>query len=111
MCVGSWQDIVVTNCGIISIIIGRYYLAAAGYMESQGYMTPFRNTRYHMNNFRGVELEMLEREEKFNYIHSRLRNVIKRRFGDLKERWHILQWVPYFTRQKQADYHIMLCNG
>ena len=102
MCIGSWQDIVGTNCGIISIIVGRYYLANAGYMESQGYMTPFRNTRYHMNNFRGVELEMLEREEKFNYIHSRLCNVIEWRFGGLKEWWHILQRVPYFMRKKQA---------
>ena len=37
-----------------------------------------------MNDFRGVELETLEREEKFNYIHSRLRNVIERRFGGSK---------------------------
>ena len=72
MCVGSWQDIIGTNCGIGSIVVARYYLADAGYMEIQGYMTPFWNTRYHMNDFRGVVLEMLEREEKFNYIHSRL---------------------------------------
>ena len=102
MCVGSWQDIVGTNCGIISIFIGRYYLADAGYTESQGYMTPFQNTRYHINDFRGVELETLECEEKFNYIHARLRNVIERRFGGLKERWHILERVPYFARKKQA---------
>jgi len=81
-------------------------------MEIQGYMTPFRNTRYHMNDFRGVELETLEHEEKFNYFHSRLCNVIEWRFGGLKEWWHILQWVPYFTRKKESDdYHIMLCNG
>jgi len=85
MCVGSWQDIVGTNCGIISIIVGRYNLTDAGYTETQGYMTHFRNTRYHINDFRGVELETLEREEKFNYIHARLRNVIERRFGGLKE--------------------------
>ena len=65
-------------------------------------MTPFRNTRYHINDFRGVELETLECEEKFNYIHSRLRNVIERRFGGLKQRWHIVERVPYFARKKQA---------
>ena len=64
MCVGSWQAIVGTNCEIISIIVGRYYLADAGYTKTQGYMTPFWNTRYHINDFRGVELETLEREEK-----------------------------------------------
>ena len=102
MCVGSWQDIVGTSCGIGSIVVARYYLADAGYMEIQGYMTPFRNTRYHINDFRGVELETLEREKKFNYIHARLRNVIEKRFGGLKERWHILERVPYFARKKQA---------
>ena len=102
MCVGSWQDIVGTNCEIISIIVGRYYLADAGYTKTQGYMTPFQNTRYHINDFRGIELETLERDEKFNYIHSRLRNVIERRFGGLKERWHILERVPFFLRKKQA---------
>ena len=55
-----------------------------------------------MNEFRGVQMERLEREEKFNYIHSRLRNVIERRFGGLKERWHILEHVSYFPRKKQA---------
>ncbi|XP_066333834.1 uncharacterized protein [Miscanthus floridulus] len=64
---------------------GRYYLADEGYMESQGYMTPFRNTRYHMNDFRGVELEMLEREEKFNYIHSRLRNPLPETIALVKD--------------------------
>ena len=77
-------------------------MADAGYMEMQVYMTPFRNTRYHMNEFRGVQMERLEREEKFNYIHSRLRNVIERRFGGLKERRHILEHVSYFPRKKQA---------
>ena len=102
MCVVSWEDIVGTNCGIGSIVVGRYYLADAGYMEIQGYMTPFWNTRYHMNDFRVVELETLERGAKFNYIHSRLCNVIEWRFGGLKEWWHILQRVPYFMRKKQA---------
>ena len=55
-----------------------------------------------MNDFRVVELETLERGEKFNYIHSRLCNVIEWRFGGLKEWWHILQRVPYFMRKKQA---------
>ena len=49
-----------------------------------------------------MELGTLEHEEKFNYIHTRLRNVIERRFGGLKERWHILERVPYFPRKKQA---------
>ena len=61
-----------------------------------------------MNDFRGIELHQLQREEKFNYIHAKLRNVIERRFGGLKERWHILKGVPYCKRKKQAMI-IILC--
>ena len=83
-------------------MIGRYYLADVGYKEMEGYMTPYKNTRYHINDFRGIDLQQLQREEKFNYIHAKLRNVIERRFGGLKERWHILNGVPYYKRKKQA---------
>ena len=65
-------------------------------------MTPFSNTRYHINDFRGVELQQLQREKKFNYIHAKLRNVIERRFGVLKEHWQILNGVPYCKRMKQS---------
>jgi len=71
-------------------------------MEQQGYMTPFRDTRYHRSHFRGVDVRTLDRHEKFNYIHSKLRNIIERRFGHLKERWHILEGVPFFRKEKQA---------
>jgi len=47
-------------------------------------------------------LQQLQREEKFNYIHAKLRNVIERRFGVLKECWHILGGVSYCSRMKQA---------
>ena len=70
-------------------------------MNTPGYMTPYRNTRYHINDFRGVDLQQLQREEKFNYIHAKLRNVIERRFGGLKERWYILKGVSYCHRKKQ----------
>jgi len=69
---------------------------------SQGYMTPFRDTRYHKTHFRGVDIRTLDRQEKFNYIHLKLRNVIERRFGHFKERWHILEGVPFFRWEKQA---------
>ena len=87
---------------LLSFLVGRYYLADVGYMDMPGYMTPFRNTRYHMNDFRGVELHQLQQEEKFNYIHAKLRNVIERRFGGLKECWHILNGVLFCKRMKQA---------
>jgi len=40
-------------------MIGRYYLADAGYKEMEGYMTPYKNTRYHINDFRGIDMQQL----------------------------------------------------
>ncbi|WVZ75374.1 LOW QUALITY PROTEIN: hypothetical protein U9M48_023430, partial [Paspalum notatum var. saurae] len=79
----------------------RYYLVDSGYKEQEGYMPPFRNCRYHTDDFKGVDLNQLDRCDKFNYIHSKLRNIIERRFGILKERWHILNKIPFYKRVKQ----------
>jgi hypothetical protein len=119
MCVCTWQDNVDTKCVIGWIVVERYYLTDAGYMEQKGYMTSFQNTRYHQNDFRGVDLGKLGREEKFNYIHSGLCNIIQSRFGVVKERWHILEKVPCYKRKKQAmiiiscfatDNYLWLCK-
>jgi hypothetical protein len=74
-------------------------------------MTPFRETRYHNDDFRGVDLNTLTRDEKFNRIHSKLRNIIERRFGVLKEMWHILENTVLYTGEASSGYHIMLCTG
>ena len=60
------------------------------------------DTRYHKTHFRAIDIRTLDRQEKFNYMHAKLRNVIERRFGHLKERWHILEGVPFSRREKQA---------
>ena len=82
-------------------------------------MTPFRDTRYHKEHFRGVDVHTLDHQEKFNYIHSKMCNVIGWRFGHLKERWNILEGVPFFRREKQAwiiiscfaiDNYLWLCK-
>ena len=90
-----------TNCANGSCVAGRYYLVDAGYALESEYMGPFKNTRYHLDNFRGVPVETMSRQEKFNLTYSRLRNVIERTFGVLKGRWHILHGVPYCHRVKQ----------
>ena len=74
----------------------------AGYAQEYGYMGPYKNTRYHLDDFRGLDLETLSRQEKFNLTHSRLRNVVEQTFGVLKARWHILEGVPYCEREKQS---------
>jgi hypothetical protein len=69
-----------------SIDVGCYYLADAGYKLEAGYLTPYRETRYHKDAFVGVDMKKLTHDKKFNRIHSELRNIIERRFGVLKER-------------------------
>ncbi|CAN6307983.1 unnamed protein product [Urochloa humidicola] len=82
---------------------GRYYLADSGYMQQDGYMTPYPRTRYHRSQFNALPTRNMSREEKFNYIHAKLRNIIERRFGILKERWQILDdGVPFYPREKQC---------
>ena len=89
------------NCGNSAYCAGRYYLVDAGYALETGYMAPFKNTRYHLDDFMGVDMDTLSRQEKFNFTHSSLRNVVERTFGVLKARWHILHGVPFCHREKQ----------
>jgi hypothetical protein len=42
-------------------------------------------------------------KEVFNHAHSSLRNVIERRFGVLKNKWHILGHLPSYLIHKQAQ--------
>ena len=71
---------------------------------SQGYMTPFRDTRYHKTHFRGVDVRTLDRQEKFNYIHSKLRNWASERAVAYPGTGSILQ-----EGKASMGYHILLC--
>ena len=90
-----------TNYANGSCIAGCYYLVDAGYALESRYMGPFKNTRYHLDDFSGVPIETMSRQKKFNLTHSRPCNVIERTFGVLKGWWHILDGVPYCHRAKQ----------
>lgn len=72
----------------------------SGYALREGYLGPYRNTRYHLEEFaqRGANSV----EEKFNYYHSSLRNVVERVFGVVKNKWQILEGVPFYEREKQV---------
>ncbi|CAH9106077.1 unnamed protein product [Cuscuta europaea] len=75
----------------------KYYLVDAGYPNSRGYLAPYKGThiRYHFQDFRRGKTRGARTpkgtEERFNYIHSSLRNVIERTFGVWKARWSILK--------------------
>ena len=72
----------------------------SGYAVREGYLGSYRNTRYHLEEFSRRAADTLE--EKFNFHHSSLRNVVERAFGVLKSRWHILQEVPLYSQERQT---------
>ncbi|WOH14312.1 hypothetical protein DCAR_0933831 [Daucus carota subsp. sativus] len=77
----------------------KYYLCDAAY--TRGYLTPYRNTRYWLADFR--RQRALTKEEKFNHAHARLRNVIERAYGVLKARFPILKQMAPYSFSMQRD--------
>jgi hypothetical protein len=43
------------------------------------------------------------KKEVLNHLHSSLRNVIKRAFGVLKEKWRILKHLSSYPMKKKAN--------
>ena len=73
---------------------GKYYLVDSGYPNRVGYLAPFKEQRYHVPEFQGAPPQNMM--ERFNHLHSCLRNAIERAFGILKKKWRILQGIPHF---------------
>ncbi|XP_071727999.1 uncharacterized protein [Rutidosis leptorrhynchoides] len=72
----------------------KYYLCDTAYSNTRGFLTPYRNTRYWLADFR--RRRAINKEEKFNHVHAQLRNVIERAYGALKKRFQILRdMAPY----------------
>ncbi|XVF50162.1 hypothetical protein PTKIN_Ptkin04bG0073500 [Pterospermum kingtungense] len=80
----------------------KYYLCDAAYSHTRGFMTPYRNTRYWLLDFRnGVQPRT--KEEAFNHAHAKLRNVIERAFGVLKARFPILKRMTSYPFPVQRN--------
>ncbi|EEC79134.1 hypothetical protein OsI_19788 [Oryza sativa Indica Group] len=78
----------------------NYYLVDSGYPLREGYMSPYRKTRYHLKQLDTKGPENLH--EIFNYQHSCLRNVVERSFGVLKDR---LQGSGVLHAKIDGDYY------
>ncbi|KAL5572712.1 hypothetical protein UlMin_022309 [Ulmus minor] len=90
----------ISNPNGLKVPRGCYYLVDAGYSNAEGFLSPYRGTRYHLKEW-GQRIPS-NRKEYFNMKHSCARNVIERCFGLLKVRWAILRSSSFYPLKTQC---------
>jgi hypothetical protein len=66
-----------------------------GYPNQPGYLASYKGERYHLPEYhRGMEPN--SPKEKFNRVHSSIRNVNERSFALWKNKWQILYKMPKY---------------
>ncbi|KAL6204879.1 hypothetical protein ACLB2K_022146 [Fragaria x ananassa] len=77
------HDVVIMPNGL-RVPTGYCYLIDGSYTNGEGFLAPYRGTRYHLSEWDGNIPR--DHVEYFNMKHSKTRNVIERCFGLLKGR-------------------------
>lgn len=80
---------------------GKYYLADAGYYNSEFMLVPYERVRYHLREWKLSGMEPENKDELFNKRHVSRRNTIGRTFGVLKRKWKILKEPAEFPINTQ----------
>lgn len=89
------RDAVTRPTGL-KVDAGTYYLADCGYMNAEGFLTPYRGRRYHLDDWAEDNLAPQDPQEYFNLKHAKARNIIERAFQRLKWRWEILRSKSFY---------------
>ncbi|KAK2655430.1 hypothetical protein Ddye_008482 [Dipteronia dyeriana] len=79
------RDAITIHNGL-KVPFGNYYLVDAGYINGQGFLAPYRGTRFHLQEWEDFDRAPRNQVEYFNMKHSQVRNIIERCFGPLKKR-------------------------
>ena len=79
-----------------------------GYANSEGFLTPYKNVRYHLKEWGDGNQRPQNAREFFNLRHSKARNIIERAFAVLKMRWGILRSASFYPIKIQIRM-IMAC--
>jgi len=80
----------------------KYYLADAGYSNTDITLVPYRGVRYHLREVAAAGMRPQNAEELFNLRHSSLRNVVERTFGIFKGRFQIFKAPPQYDIETQT---------
>jgi hypothetical protein len=81
--------------------VGKFYLVDSGYPNCDGYLAPYKGTKYYLPEFRQGPRPS-GKKELFKFCHSSLHNFIERSFGVLKMKWRILLHQPSYPMVKQT---------
>ncbi|KAL8494052.1 hypothetical protein ACS0TY_025017 [Phlomoides rotata] len=87
---------------------GNFYLCDNGYPNGEGFLTPYKMVRYHLQEWGNGPTVPQNYKEYFNMNHSKARNIIERTFGLMKKRWAILR-SPSFYPIKIQNRVILAC--
>ncbi|KAK0585294.1 hypothetical protein LWI29_026372 [Acer saccharum] len=87
---------------------GCYYLVDGGYTNGEGFLAPYRGTRYHLSEWRDGYTPV-NHEEYFNIKHSSARHIIERCFGLLKLRWAILRSPSFYPLKTHCKIIVACC--
>jgi hypothetical protein len=106
---GTWyQHRKLTIYSILTLVVGKFYLADAGYATRQGIVPLYRGVRCHLKEFHGAHDPKCPKEL-FNHRHSQLRTTVERAFGALKNRFKILSNKPFIPLKSQPKVVIACC--
>ncbi|XP_012844715.1 PREDICTED: uncharacterized protein LOC105964755 [Erythranthe guttata] len=99
----------ITRSNGLKIPTGHYYLVDNGYTNGDGFLSPYRGKRYHLQYYgQGTDAPQ-NYMEYFNMTHAKARNVIERAFGILKSRFAILRSSAYYPIKAQNRI-VMACS-
>ena len=82
---------------------GKFVLADAGFRNEKDVLTPYRGVRYHLQEFAMGRAGPQNAQELFNLRHSQMRVIVECTIGIMKERWHIINDIPSYAPELQAQ--------
>ena len=92
----------------INILDGKFYLGDDGYACRTGVLSPFRKTKYHLNEFSCRNYPRTP-QELFNLGHSSLRVTVEWAFGALENRFKILDQKSFHPYPTQVKLVLVCC--